>query len=113
MFTFSYINADVFDNIEEPDEAENSSEGEGPEHQGEQEDGQRKPKQKKPVHRQKWDADEVQEIHVYFGSFLDLKKCPRKKAVDLAKKQSKAKGGKLWKRSNDKIVKKISNMNKK
>lgn len=72
----------------------------------------RQEKQKKVV-RTKWDEVEHDELNKYFKSFLDTKTVPRKQAVELAKKQSLKIGGKIWRRSNDKIVKKISNMNHK
>ena len=70
----------------------------------------RKPKQ---VIRQRWDEDEMDEIQLYFKSYLDSKICPRKMAVEAAKRQSKSRGGKIWKRSFDKIIKTISNINHK
>ena len=68
---------------------------------------------KKTVQRTRWDEDEVAELKLYFGTHLASKICPRKYAIEVAKKQSKKRGGKLWRRTNDKIVKKISNINHK
>jgi tRNA A37 N6-isopentenylltransferase MiaA len=77
------------------------------------EEVKRSRKQKRQVIRQKWDEIEMKEIEQYFRSYLDAKVCPRKKAVELAKKQSKNRNGKIWRRTNDKIVKKISALNHK
>ena len=65
------------------------------------------------VTRQRWDATEMEEIHKYFSSFLEAKIVPRTKDVQLAQKKSKQQGGKIWKRTSDKVVKKISNINHK
>ena len=69
---------------------------------------------KKSAHvRQRWDTIEVEEIHRYFKSYLDGGITPRQEAVKVAQERSKKAGGKIWKRSIDKIVKKISAMNHK
>lgn len=60
-----------------------------------------------------WTPVEMQEIELYFGSFLESRICPRKKDVEDAKKKSIKRNGEIWRRSNDKIVKKISAMNHK
>lgn len=67
----------------------------------------------KPCKRQTWDSVEMDEIHKYFKAYLNAKICPRKEAVESAKLKSKQRNGKIWMRSNDKIVKKISAMNHK
>ena len=56
--------------------------------------------------RHRWDEIEVQELKQYLCSYLDAKVTPQTKQVERAKKQSHARGGKIWKRSNDKIIKK-------
>lgn len=68
---------------------------------------------KAPVKRTKWDETEMKEIHKYFQNYLDMGIPPKTKAIETAKKESKRCNGKIWMRSNDKIVKKISNMNHK
>ncbi|VDI46116.1 Hypothetical predicted protein [Mytilus galloprovincialis] len=71
-------------------------------------------KQKKPVVvRKRWNEIEMAEIRKYFKSYLDAGICPRTEAVEKAKKKSMKDQGKIWMRSNDKIIKKISNMNHK
>ena len=68
---------------------------------------------KAPVKRTKWDETEMKEIHKYFQSYLDMGIPPKTKAIEAAKKESKRCNEKIWMRSTDKIVKKISNMNHK
>ena len=68
---------------------------------------------KKSHNRQKWTTDEVKELQTYFKTYLESEICPRTKSVDEAKKLSRRRNGKIWMRSNDKIIKKISNMNHK
>lgn len=70
-------------------------------------------KKSKPVVRKRWDHVEMTEIERYFKSYLDSGICPRTDEVEKAKKKSKKAQGKIWMRSNDKIIKKISNMNHK
>ena len=70
-------------------------------------------KAKAPCKRQSFDTIEMNEIQTYFKSYLDCRICPRTKAAEVAKKQSKHKKGKIWMRPTDKIVKKISAMNHK
>lgn len=69
--------------------------------------------QKKKVVRQRWDNMEMDEIHLYFQSYLDARITPRSCKVNAAKKKSKSRGGKIHLRSTDKIIKKISAMNHK
>ena len=63
--------------------------------------------------RQYFDEEEMNEIHHFFKQYLNLGICPRTAAVNEAKKRSKQKGGKLFLRSADNIIKKISNLNHK
>ena len=70
-------------------------------------------KRPRPCKRQKWDTVELEEINKYFPTYLEAGICPKSKAVETAKKQSQKKKGKIWMRSNDKIIKKISAMNHK
>ena len=63
--------------------------------------------------RQRWDRIEMEEIHTYFQTYLDAGIVPRTKNVLSAQKKSKNCGGKIWLRTVDKIVKKISAMNHK
>ena len=72
-----------------------------------------KKKKKLAVKRQRWDETEMKELYNYFKTYLDTKVCPNTHAVRRAKKQSKERNGKIWMRSDDKIVKKISNLNHK
>lgn len=76
-------------------------------------DKKKNKRQKAKTKRTQWDDEEHEELNRYFKSYLDTKTCPRKKAIELAKKQSKNRNGKIWKRTNDKIVKKISAINHK
>lgn len=77
-------------------------------------DGKRKRKSpKKAPKRQKFSQVETEEIQYYFGEYLKCGICPRKKQVEDAKQKSLKKNGEIWKRSNDKIIKKISAMNHK
>ena len=86
------------------------------EEQDSEEDVRAAEKRKKPavpVVRQRWDEVEMNELNTYFKTYLDSKVCPNTKAVRKAKQQSKVKNGKIWMRSDDKIIKKISNLNHK
>ena len=75
-------------------------------------DGKRKRKsQKQAPKRQKFSQVETAEIKDYFSEYLKSGICPRKKKVEDAKLKSRKTNGELWKRSNDKIIKKISAMN--
>jgi hypothetical protein len=69
--------------------------------------------QKNASKRQKFSQVETEEINFYFGEYLKCGICPRKKQVEDAKQKSRKKNGEIWKRSNDKIIKKISAMNHK
>lgn len=70
-------------------------------------------KEKAKRERQRWNDEEVAEINMYFRSYLDAKVTPRNNAVMKAKAKSKNRNGAIWKRSNDKIIKKISALNHK
>ncbi|KAH3787003.1 hypothetical protein DPMN_165122 [Dreissena polymorpha] len=74
--------------------------------------GKRKPPQK-GCKRQKFTEVETEEIKTYFSEYLKSGICPRKQQVEDAKQKSRKKTGQIWKRSNDKIIKKISAMNHK
>ena len=89
-------------------------ESEEPEDEEEEEEVVDKKKRKREkVTRQRWDEVEVKELQKYFKTYLSSGICPRILAVEAAKKKSKSAKGKIWMRSNDKIIKKISNMNHK
>ncbi|KAH3865322.1 hypothetical protein DPMN_028361 [Dreissena polymorpha] len=73
-------------------------------------EGKRKSKPpKKAAKRQKFTEVETEEIKTNFSEYLKSGICPRKQQVEDAKKKK----GQIWKRSNDKIIKKISAMNHK
>ena len=92
-------------------EDEESNDEEEEEEEKEEEKTPAKPKPK--VVRQRWDSIETQEIMTYFKSYLTAGITPRSREVEIAKQRSKNKGGKIWKRPNSKIIKKISAMNHK
>jgi len=65
----------------------------------------KKATKKTAVVRQRWDTIEVEEIHRYFKSYLDGGITPGQLDVRVAQEKNKKAGGKIWKRSIDKIVK--------
>ncbi|XP_052276520.1 uncharacterized protein LOC127875487 isoform X4 [Dreissena polymorpha] len=83
---------------------------------GDEEEFEGKRKRKPPqkgCKRQKFTEVETEEIKTYFSEYLKSGICPRKQQVEDAKQKSRKKTGQIWKRSNDKIIKKISAMNHK
>ncbi|XP_052234644.1 uncharacterized protein LOC127847085 [Dreissena polymorpha] len=83
---------------------------------GDEEEFEGKRKRKPPqkgCKRQKFTEVETEEIKTYFSEYLKSGICLRKQQVEDAKQKSRKKTGKIWKRSNDKIIKKISAMNHK
>lgn len=68
---------------------------------------------KPSVKRQKWTQKELEELRLYFKSYLDNKITPRSHTVDKAKAKSSTAGGELHRRANHLIVKKISALNHK
>ena len=90
---------------------ESENEAEDSEEEDELAAKRRKPKVQHK--RQRWDIEEMKEINMYFQRFLDSKIVPRTKDVQHAQKKSKKTGGKIWMRTMDKIIKKISAMNHK
>ncbi|KAH3707196.1 hypothetical protein DPMN_066593 [Dreissena polymorpha] len=77
-------------------------------------EGKRKRKPpKKAAKRQKFTEVETEEIKTYFSEYLKSGICRRKPQVEHAKQKSRKKNGHIWKRSSNKIIKKISAMNHK
>ena len=77
-------------------------------------EGKRKRKPpKKAEKRQKFTEVETEEIKTDFSEYLKSGICPRKQQVEDAKQKSRKKNRQIWKRSNYKIIKKISAMNHK
>ncbi|KAH3893602.1 hypothetical protein DPMN_017750 [Dreissena polymorpha] len=77
-------------------------------------EGKRKRKPpKKAAKPQKFTEVETEEIKTYFSEYLKSGIRPRKPQVEDAKQKSRKKNGHIWKRSSDKIIKKISAMNHK
>ena len=63
--------------------------------------------------RQLWTSVEKGEILKYFKEYLECKTTPSSVKVRKAKKKSQKKGGQLYKRRDDLIIKKISAINHK
>lgn len=80
-------------------------------------DEERKTKGKKrkkpviPVCRDKWTAEDIDEVHRYFAQFLKAGKCPGIGDCEKVRSLSKKNGGNLWKKKRDNIKKKVSYMN--
>ncbi|KAH3879615.1 hypothetical protein DPMN_003521 [Dreissena polymorpha] len=68
---------------------------------------------KKVAKRQKFTEVETEEIKTDLSEYLKCGIFPRKPQVEDAKQKSRKKNGHVWKRSSDKIIKKISAMNHK
>lgn len=114
MFLLSFFSDDTTVDQEIFQDMESDDEGDGDDGNSEEEavvERTKKPQMK--VTRRRWDDVETEEIHKYFQTFLDSKIVPRTRDVTLAQKKSAKNGGKLWQRSVDKVIKKISAMNHK